>query len=217
MTLFFIFGLLSAIFVISATNPIHSVFALVALFVNSTILLFSIKADYLAVLLLVVYVGAIAILFLFVVMMLHLNLATLTSPDLFKYLPIGAILGLAFLIQSFYITELFSYQSFNQDFVNWINYIHGDILTSISIFSNHLYTTFSVFLIIASLILFVAMIGAIILTHNYTHLLPIKTQDMNNQVLRQGHIYFTRKRPMEVPHNIIRKWPTGANSCLILK
>ena len=153
-------ALCCALFVISSTNPIHSVFALIGLFINSSALLFTLQSDFLAIILLVVYVGAIAILFLFVIMMLHLNLALLHE-NLLRYLPIGCILGFLFLINSFYIGDIFIDNQFNpfSDFL-----INNNQINSIHIFSNNLYSTYSVYFLISSLILFVAMVGAIVIT-----------------------------------------------------
>jgi NADH-quinone oxidoreductase subunit J len=97
-------ALLAAFMVISSTNPIHSVFFLILVFCNTAGLLFLLQIDFIAMLLLVVYVGAIAVLFLFVVMMLNLNLATLHD-NLLRYLPIGLILGIVFLFQTFILVH----------------------------------------------------------------------------------------------------------------
>jgi NADH-quinone oxidoreductase subunit J len=95
-------ALLTAFLVISSTNPIHSVFFLILVFCNVAALLFILQVDFLAMLFLVVYVGAIAVLFLFVVMMLNLNLATLHE-NLLRYFPIALIVGILFLFEAFLI------------------------------------------------------------------------------------------------------------------
>eukprot|EP01136_Pigoraptor_vietnamica_P004091 Opistho-1_new@34088 len=90
-------SLIAAILVISAANPVHSVLALIIVFVNGTLQFVSIGADYLALTLLVVYVGALSILFLFVVMMLNIRLTELTE-DKTQLLPVGALICVLFLI-----------------------------------------------------------------------------------------------------------------------
>lgn len=183
-TLIFI-AIISALFVISASNPIHSVFSLIRLFVRSTRLLFTLQADFLRILLLVVYVGAIAVLFLFVIMMLHLNILAEETNSLFRYLPIGRIVGFLFLLNFFAISN----DSFENKLIPNVIPL-GDYLLvsqdmhSINIFADVLYSKYSRFFLIRSLILFVAMIGAIVITHD-----PIisknKKQNPNNQLIRK--------------------------------
>ena len=94
---FYIFSLiavLSALMVISARNPVHSVLFLILSFVNASGLFVLLGAEFLAMILVVVYVGAVAVLFLFVVMMLDINFVKLREGFL-QYLPFGALLGLS--------------------------------------------------------------------------------------------------------------------------
>ena len=93
---FFLFSsitVLSAIAVISSRNPVHSVLFLILAFVNSAGLFVLAGAEFLAMILLIVYVGAVAVLFLFVVMMLNVNYSDLKSGFL-NYLPFGGLIGL---------------------------------------------------------------------------------------------------------------------------
>src|ERR671924_720073 len=83
----------AAFMVISARNPVHSVLFLILAFFNAAGLFILLGAEFLAMILVVVYVGAVAVLFLFVVMMLDINFAELRSGVL-QYLPIGGIIGL---------------------------------------------------------------------------------------------------------------------------
>jgi len=91
--LFAFVAVASAFMVISARNPVHSVLFLILTFVNASALFILIGAEFLGMILLVVYVGAVAVLFLFVVMMLDIDFAELRSGVL-KYAPIGALVGL---------------------------------------------------------------------------------------------------------------------------
>ena len=90
--------LASAVMVISARNPVHSVLFLILSFFNAAALFVLIGAEFLAMILVVVYVGAVAVLFLFVVMMLDINLTELRQGFL-QYLPIGALVGLVLLLE----------------------------------------------------------------------------------------------------------------------
>ena len=88
----------SAFMVIVARNPVHSVLFLILAFVNAAGLFVLLGAEFLAMILIVVYVGAVAVLFLFVVMMLDVDFAALRQ-DILNYLPIGAVVGLVLLIE----------------------------------------------------------------------------------------------------------------------
>jgi NADH-quinone oxidoreductase subunit J len=106
-TLVYIFSFgafLSGFLVISSTNPIHSVFSLVMCFANSSILLLMLGYEFLALLFLIVYVGALAILFLFVVMMLNVRLVELIENST-RYIPIGSIIGIVFLLELLLIVD----------------------------------------------------------------------------------------------------------------
>src|SRR5262244_2496079 len=87
----------SAVMVIASRNPVHSVLFLILAFVNAAGLFVLLGAEFLAMILIVVYVGAVAVLFLFVVMMLDVDFAELRQGFL-DYLPIGAVIGLIFLV-----------------------------------------------------------------------------------------------------------------------
>ena len=88
----------SAVMVISARNPVHSVLFLILAFFNSAGLFVLLGAEFLAMVLVVVYVGAVAVLFLFVVMMLDINITELRQGFL-QYLPIGGLIGLILLVE----------------------------------------------------------------------------------------------------------------------
>lgn len=171
----------SGFMVISSINPIHSVFYLVLAFINSSILLIIMGVEFLSILFIIVYVGAIAILFLFVVMMLNIKLVEIMD-NTTRYVPIGFIIGLIFLSL---VSSLIEFE------FNWSNVIGLNLPTmpyeiqttntlNIEAIGNILYTDYFLFFIIASFILLVAMIGAIILT--IYHEEKIKRQDLFSQI-----------------------------------
>ena len=96
------FALISATAVIVARNPIHSVIFLITVFVNVAGILLLMGVDFLAMIFVVVYVGAIAVLFLFVVMMLNIKLSDLED-GVFQYVPIGALIGVLFLRETLFV------------------------------------------------------------------------------------------------------------------
>ena len=96
--MFSIVMIFSALMVISSRNPVHSVLFLILSFINSSALFILIGAEFIAMILAVVYVGAVAVLFLFVVMMLDINFVKLREGFL-QYLPIGFLLGLVLFIE----------------------------------------------------------------------------------------------------------------------
>lgn len=101
LILFYIFALIcvaSAVMVVSARNAVHSVLFLILAFFNASALFVLIGAEFLAMVLVVVYVGAVAVLFMFVVMMLNINFVQMREGFL-QYLPIGAVVGLILLVE----------------------------------------------------------------------------------------------------------------------
>lgn len=177
--LFYIFSILSvvsAIMVISARNPVHSVLFLILVFLNGSALLLLIEAEFIAIIFIVVYVGAIAVLFLFVVMMLDIKIAE-SSRDFYKYLPFGSVIGFIFFVEIFLVvrdelpTITSDYRIDNQ-YIDWKSQI--DPITNIEALGQILYTYYFIYFLIAGLILLVAMVGAIVLT-----------MQLNRQVRRQ--------------------------------
>nr|NP_066474.1 NADH dehydrogenase subunit 6 [Rhodomonas salina]AAG17745.1 NADH dehydrogenase subunit 6 [Rhodomonas salina] len=170
--LFYLFSSLicvCAFSVIFSRNPIHSILFLVFLFFNAAALLILLGADFLAILFLIVYVGAVAVLFLFVVMMLSGKL--IKTKINFFYGPLVILLAFIFLCEIFLIIEqnlnfLSSNIYFLNDILNplfiWKDKIY--CLSNVEIIGSVLYTYFFYFFIVGSLILLVAMIGAIVLT-----------------------------------------------------
>ena len=151
----------SAIMVISSKNPVHSVLFLILSFVNTSGLFILLGAEFLAMILIVVYVGAVAVLFLFVVMMLDINFIKFREGFL-QYLPFGLLLGFVLLIELLMI-----FLSGNLKNMTLIEY---DLLPVTKQIENTkelgsiLYTKYFYLFQLSGLILLVAMIGSIILT-----------------------------------------------------
>ena len=179
--LFAFVAVASAFMVISSRNPVHSVLFLILVFFNAAGLFLLTGAEFLAMILLVVYIGAVAVLFLFVVMMLDIDFAELRAGVL-QYAPVGILVGLIV------AAEL-------------IVGIGGSVLTpqaaeaitmpipnpaertNTAALGDVLYTNYVYFFQIAGLVLLVAMIGAIVLT--LRHRTHIKRQDISRQVARK--------------------------------
>lgn len=154
---------LAAFFVINSKNAIYSVLFLILVFFNTSGILLLLGVDFFSMVFLVVYVGAIAVLFLFVVMMLHIKINEMTEKKL-KYIPLGLSVGLLFLFQIVYITEKESLPMLSI-FPSFENIIEdAKFATNIQNIGYILYTHNAIHFILASFILFVAMLGAIVLT-----------------------------------------------------
>ncbi|PPR43870.1 MAG: NADH-quinone oxidoreductase subunit J [Alphaproteobacteria bacterium MarineAlpha5_Bin11] len=151
----------SSIMVISSRDPIHSVLYLILSFVTSAILFVTLGAEFLAMILIVVYVGAVAVLFLFVVMMLDINFVKIKEGFL-SYLPI------ALLISACLVTELIiifiSKNKLLPEIVNYSDLPDFSSKSNTKDIGNVLYTDYFYLFQISGLILLVAMIGAIVLT-----------------------------------------------------
>ena len=174
--------------VIYIKNPVHSVLFLILSFIGSAGLLFLLEIEFISLIFIVVYVGAIAVLFLFVVMMLDIKI-TESNRFFFKYFPIGSFLGLTFFVEVLLILtenlESNPYSGIESFFyMNWIQ--HLDFINNVSAIGQLLYTYFFLYFLIAGLILLVAMVGAIVLTLTFS--LKIKSQLISRQLARQKNI-----------------------------
>nr|YP_009317608.1 NADH dehydrogenase subunit 6 [Pterocladia mexicana]YP_009317654.1 NADH dehydrogenase subunit 6 [Pterocladia robusta]YP_011017043.1 NADH dehydrogenase subunit 6 [Pterocladiella capillacea]AOX49060.1 NADH dehydrogenase subunit 6 [Pterocladia mexicana]AOX49106.1 NADH dehydrogenase subunit 6 [Pterocladia robusta]WQB61721.1 NADH dehydrogenase subunit 6 [Pterocladiella capillacea] len=181
---FSLFALLSALMVITLTNAVHSVLFLILVFCNVAGLLLLFGVEFLSFMLLIVYVGAIAVLFLFVVMMLNvkINSSSLNSVSL---IPIGIFIILLFSYQLSLTIDEFNLIKVIEDQPKttlWINEINN--ISNIKVIGKVLYTNYSLLFLISSLILLVAMIGAIVLTmHQRT---DVKKQKIEYQLIRKA-------------------------------
>ena len=161
---FYVFSLvavLSALMVISARNPVHSVLFLILSFVNAAGLFVLLGAEFLAMILVVVYVGAVAVLFLFVVMMLDINFVKLREGFL-QYLPFGALLGIVLIIE---LGILFLTKSFSENSLS--KFVELPVMNEVEntkLIGQVLYTNYFYLFQISGLILLVAMVGSITLT-----------------------------------------------------
>jgi NADH-quinone oxidoreductase subunit J len=156
MILFASLSLISAFFVIQTNNPVHAVLFLIFSFCNVSALLICHALDFFALIFLIVYVGAIAVLFLFVIMMLNVSIV---QKNYVQYLPIGGLIGFLFLLQ---IVTLFEAAAITEIYLDWSHFLQA--ATIIETIGQVFYTHFALFFILASLILLVSMIGAIVLT-----------------------------------------------------
>ena len=178
--LFAIITVFAATMVIFSRNPVHSVLFLILAFFNSAGLFILIGAEFLAMILVVVYVGAVAVLFMFVVMMLDVNLAEMRE-GLLHNLPLGAAVGFILVMELGFVAG------------GWVfapdasNYLFAPItsvgLTNTEAIGNILYTHYIYYFQTAGLILLVAMIGAILLTHRSRP--GVKKQNISDQVSRK--------------------------------
>lgn len=197
--------LICSILVITNKNPIHSILFLVLIFIITTVLFLILNVDFLAMLFLVLYVGAIVVLFLFVVMMLNVRILELRE-RVISYLPIAVIIAIVFLLlivsilrvnfitpSSTYSQEqnndIFQYfynlLSINTEHLSFIDqaqfwtYFAVDRFDNLNIISAGLYKDYAYLFLLAGIVLLVAMLGAIVLTHN--NLSKSKRQDYYSQ------------------------------------
>jgi NADH-quinone oxidoreductase subunit J len=170
----------SAFMVIAARNPVHSVLFLILAFVNAAGLFVLLGAEFLAMILIVVYVGAVAVLFLFVVMMLDVDFAELRQGFL-QYLPVGAVVGAIVLIELLLVVGAWAIAPEVQQAITTPIPPMGRIPNTEAI-GHVLYTRYVYFFQAAGLILLVAMIGAIVLT--LRHKPNVRRQNIGDQVAR---------------------------------
>ncbi len=176
--LFSFTAIASAMLVITARNPVHSVLFLILCFFNAAGLFVLLGAEFLAMILVVVYVGAVAVLFLFVVMMLDVDFVELREGFL-NYLPIGGVIGLILLVE---LVLLLGTWNVAPDLVAHVSAPQPSDITNTQAIGQVLYTKYVFFFQTAGLILLVAMIGAIVLTMR--HKPNVKRQVIADQVAR---------------------------------
>ena len=190
---FYVFSFITvaaAFMVIAAKNPVHSVLFLILAFFNAAGLFILLGAEFLAMILIVVYVGAVAVLFLFVVMMLDVDFAELRTGFL-QYLPIGGLVGLILLVELILVLggALVSPETVASTVAPMPP--PGELSNTAAI-GMLLYTRYIFFFQMAGMILLVAMIGAIVLT--LRHKESVRRQDISRQVAR------TPEMAVEVVH-----------------
>jgi len=168
----------SAVLVIVSRNPVHSVLYLILAFVNASGLFILMGAEFLGMMLIVVYVGAVAVLFLFVIMMLDVDFVELREGFL-EYLPIGLVIGGIFLVELLLVAGGWV---INPGTVKQITAAIPTNVSNTEALGLVLYTKYIHYFQIAGMVLLVAMIGAIVLT--LRHKVKVKRQDINVQNAR---------------------------------
>ena len=188
---FYVFAgvaILSAVMVVASKNPVHSVLFLISAFIAAAGLFVLMGAEYLAMLLIVVYVGAVAVLFLFVVMMLDVNFVEMKQGFL-QYLPIGGALALVVVFELILVVSVWAFPSDAElarahpapTAAETVGNPDGP--GNIEALGLILYTDYVHYFQIAGIVLLVAMIGAIILTFRMRE--GVKKQDPAKQVARR--------------------------------
>ena len=169
----------SGAMVILSKNPVHSVLFLILAFFNAAGLFVLMGAEFLAMLLVVVYVGAVAVLFLFVVMMLDVDFVKLRK-GFASYLPIGGVVGAFLLVELILIVNAVATRGAAAG--NGPK-VYGPEMSNIEDIGRVLYTDYVYLFQAAGLVLLVSMIGAIVLT--LQHRTHVKRQDIHEQTTRR--------------------------------
>ena len=176
--------LLSSLMVISTKNPVHSVLFLILAFLNAAGIFVILHAEFLAMILIIVYVGAVAVLFLFVVMMLDFK-TSLEKDNILQYMPIGLLIGLVFIAELVIVLintrlDLSNIQILSNPLDNFSDQSNTEAIGSI------LYTNYVLYFQLSGVILLVAMVGSIVLTLRERE--GVKRQIVSEQVDREGKI-----------------------------
>jgi len=170
----------SGFMVISARNPVYAVLFLILAFFNAAGLFVLLGAEFLAMMLIVVYVGAVMVLFLFVIMMLDVDFAELRA-GFTRYLPVGATIGGILLLELILVVG--SWVVAKGDAVRLASPVPKDAdVTNTEAIGRVLYTQYVYFFEIAGLILLIAMIGAIVLTQRER--VGVRRQNIADQIAR---------------------------------
>lgn len=173
--------LFSAVMVITARNPVHAVLFLIFAFFNAAGLFILRDAEFVAMMLVIVYVGAVAVLFLFVVMMLDMNFSMLREQAR-RVLPLGIFIGLALIAELLVLISSTNIDTeLAADNIAYSTKVAEQ--TNASIIGAHLYTDYALLFQGCGIVLLVAMIGAIVLTHRQRE--GVKKQVVADQINRQ--------------------------------
>ena len=176
--------LLSSLMVISTKNPVHSVLFLILAFLNAAGIFVILHAEFLAMILIIVYVGAVAVLFLFVVMMLDFK-TSLEKDNILQYMPIGLLIGLVFIAELVIVLintrlDLSDIQILSNPLDNFSDQSNTEAIGSI------LYTNYVLYFQLSGVILLVAMVGSIVLTLRYRE--GVQRHIVSEQVDREGKL-----------------------------
>jgi len=170
----------AGVMVVVSRNPVHSVLFLILAFFNASGLFVLIGAEFIAMILVVVYVGAVAVLFLFVVMMLDINFAELRQ-GFMRYMPIGALIGIILAIELIFVLGA-STISGDASLVKAAPVPAVSEVSNINALGNIIYTRYVYLFQAAGVILLIAMIGAIVLTLRSRE--GVKKQRISDQLAR---------------------------------
>lgn len=192
--LFYAFSLaliFSSIMVIISQHSVFSLLFLVSCFIFSSFLLFLLECEFLALLFIIVYVGAIAILFLFAVMMLESKQVNLSRNSI-KYFPVGVVFSLGLLIPLLSVINntfddtsfIFSSFYFNK-YINWYDLV--DSTNDVNVYGHILYSYFVLQFLVAGLILLLTLIGVVYLTNSFEK--HTKQQSQFRQLSRNAKIF----------------------------
>ncbi len=179
--LFSLVAVASGVMVIAARNPVHSVLFLILAFFNGAGLFVLMGAEFLALILVIVYVGAVAVLFLFVIMMLDINFVELRQGFL-QYLPIGALIGLVLFVELIFVFGAWEVASNVATAIAAPTPMTAHV-TNTAALGELLYTRYVYAFQAAGMILLVAMIGAIVLTLRPRQ--DVRRQKIAEQVARK--------------------------------
>lgn len=178
--LFSTVALASGLMVVTARNPVHSVLWLILAFLSAAGLFVLMGAEFVAMLLIIVYVGAVAVLFLFVVMMLDVAFAELKA-EMVKYMPIGLLIGVVLLVQFFMVLGVWHTSDAAAGLRAAVT-PDATKMQNTTALGMLLYDKYVFLFMLAGLILLVAMIGAIVLTMR--HRRDVKRQNVLQQMWR---------------------------------
>jgi len=170
----------AGVMVVVSRNPVHSVLFLILAFFNASGLFVLIGAEFIAMILVVVYVGAVAVLFLFVVMMLDINFVELRQ-GFMRYMPIGALIGIILAIELIFVLGAWSISG-DASLVKAAPVPAAGEVSNINALGNILYTRYVYLFQAAGVILLIAMIGAIVLTLRSRE--GVKKQNISDQLAR---------------------------------
>ena len=173
------FLIVTCISVIFSKNPVNSVLFLVLAFLNSTYLCILIGAEFVGIILAIVYIGAVAILFLFVVMMLDIQITTLMF-NIKRYVPLALLFAGVILAEIIYLTVFKSTKSNISEIVRSSNNTEE--------IGNVLYTKYVIDFQLSGIVLLLAMIGAIVLTHVYRPSIKRQSIDKQNKTYSKDRI-----------------------------
>jgi len=182
------FLIVTCISVIFSKNPVNSVLFLVLAFLNSTFLFILIGAEFVGIILAIVYIGAVAILFLFVVMMLDIQITTLMF-NIKRYIPLALLFAGVILAEIIYLTVFKSSKSNLSEIVRSSNNTEE--------IGNVLYTKYFIDFQLSGVVLLLAMIGAIVLTHVYRPSIKRQNIDKQNTTYSKDRIQLVKTKSGE--------------------